>query len=90
MDPEVTGDPIAYPPDGVIEKTEFFIELSPEMSLAMDKMWTEVLSSDEAYSKWLIPIMMLVAVAASVSINLLRSWRKRRDREYADRPVKKG
>ena len=34
--------------------------------------------------------MMLVAVAASVSINLLRSWRKRRDREYADRPVKKG
>ena len=90
MDPEFTGDPIAYPPDGVIEKTEFFIELSPEMSLAMDKMWTEVLSSDEAYSKWLIPIMMLVAVAASVSINLLRSWRKRRDREYADRPVKKG
>ena len=81
---EITGNPIAYPPDEVIAKTEMWIDLSPEMNLAVDAAWTELLSSDEQYSKWLIPIMMLVAIAASVSINITRAYRKRRDRASAD------
>ncbi|MEM1484083.1 ABC transporter substrate-binding protein [Oscillospiraceae bacterium PP1C4] len=90
MDEEITSNEVAYPPKEVIEKTEFFVELPPEMSLLMDRMWTEVLSSDEQYSKWLIPMMVLAAIVASVTINVLRTRRKRRDREYAGNyPIKR-
>lgn len=80
---EVTGNPVAYPPDEVIAKTEFWIDLSPEMNLAVDRAWTDLLSADEQYSKWLIPMMMVAAIIASFSINLLRTGRRRRDRESA-------
>ena len=89
MDPEVTGDPVAYPPEEVIAKTEFFVELPAELSLAMDRMWTELLSSDEQYSKWFIPMMMLAAIAASVAINVTRAYHKRRDRESLNIPPKR-
>lgn len=82
MDPEITEDEVAYPPPDVIAKTEFFVELSPEMSLEMDKCWTELLSTDEQYSKWLIPMVMMACIVASVSINILRTTRKRRDSDY--------
>lgn len=83
MDEETTGNEAAYPPDEVIEKTEFFVELPPEINLLMDQMWTEVLSSDEQYSRWLIPMIMLAAILTSVTINYFRYRRKKRDREYA-------
>ena len=86
MDEETISDPVAYPPEEVIERTEFFVELTPEMSLLMDRQWTELLSTDEAYSKWLIPIIMLAAVAASIAINVTRTYRKRRDQIFAGYP----
>lgn len=79
LDPEVTGNPVAYPPDEVVANTEFFVELTPEMSLEMDRCWTELLSADERYSKWLIPMAMAACVAASITINVMRARRKRRD-----------
>lgn len=83
MDEEVTSDEIAYPPDEVLEKAEFFVELSPEISLLMDKQWTELLSSDEQFSEWLIPMIMLAAIATSITINITRTYRKRRDQNFA-------
>lgn len=81
LPPEVTQNPVAYPSDEVIAKTEFWQDLPAEMNLAVDQKWTELLSSDEQYSKWLIPMMMLAGIVASISINIMRSYRKRRDRE---------
>ncbi|MCI8650206.1 MAG: ABC transporter substrate-binding protein [Anaerotruncus sp.] len=80
---EVTSNPVAYPPEEVIAKTEFWMDLSTEMNLAVDQAWTELLSSDEQYSRWLIPMMMLAAIAASIGINLSRAYRRRRDRGFA-------
>ncbi len=84
MPKEITGNKIAYPDDEVIAKTEGWIDLSPEMNLAVDAAWTELLSTDEQYSRWLIPIMMLVCIIMSITINVSRAYRKRRDRKYAD------
>lgn len=89
MDEEVITNPVAYPPAEVVEKTEIFVELSPQISLMMDKMWTEVLSSDVQYSRWLIPMVMLGAIIASITINILRAYRKRREREYAENDLAK-
>ncbi len=80
LPPEVTENPVAYPPDEVIAKTEAWINLSDEMNLAVDKAWTDLLSSDEEYNRWLIPILMLLAILASIAINVGRAFRRRREK----------
>lgn len=77
---EITENPIAYPTKDIIEKSEFWVDLPPELNLAIDSAWTDVLSSDEQYSKWLVPIFLIVAVGTSITINVTRARRKRRER----------
>lgn len=86
---EITENPIAYPPEDVIAKTEFWRDLPPELNLAVDAAWTEVLSSDEQYSRWLVPVFLLLAVGASITINVTRSRRKRRERGLGNHNHKK-
>lgn len=76
---EITENPIAYPSDEVIAKSELWIDLQPELNLAVDAAWTDVLSSDEQYSKWLIPVLLILGIGVSISINVMRAYRKRRD-----------
>ena len=75
---EVTGNPAAYPSEEVISKTELWVDLPSEMNLAVDQAWTELLSADEEYSRWLIPAFMLICIAVSVGLNISRSYRKKR------------
>ena len=63
----------------MIEKSEFFNELPTEINLAMDKMWTEVLSNDEQYSEWFIPILLVVCIGLSIAINVVRTLRRKRE-----------
>ena len=78
---DVRNNPIAYPSDEVIAKTEFWIDLPAEMNLAVDAAWTELLSTDVQYSKWLMPGVMAAALFTSIGINTTRAWRRRRERE---------
>ncbi|MEY8438559.1 ABC transporter substrate-binding protein [Anaerotruncus colihominis] len=78
---DVRNNPIAYPSDEVIAKTEFWIDLPAEMNLAVDAAWTELLSTDVQYSKWLMPGVMAAALLTSIGINTTRAWRRRRERE---------
>ncbi|WP_101911355.1 ABC transporter substrate-binding protein [Marasmitruncus massiliensis] len=80
LPPEITENPVAYPPEDVIAKTEFWKDLSPELNLAVDDAWTELLSSDDQYSRWLVPVFLIVALGASITINVVRARRKRRER----------
>lgn len=75
---EITENPIAYPSDEVIAKSELWVDLQPELNLAVDAAWTDVLSSDEQYSKWLIPVLLILGIGVSISINVMRGYRKRR------------
>ncbi len=79
LPPEITENPVAYPPEDVIAKTEFWKDLSPELNLAIDAAWTELLSSDDQYSRWLVPVFLIIALGASVTINVVRARRKRRE-----------
>lgn len=45
----------------------------------MDKMWTEVLSNDEQYSEWFIPILLVVCIGLSIAINVVRTLRRKRE-----------
>lgn len=86
---DVRNNPIAYPSDEVIAKTEFWIDLPAEMNLAVDAAWTELLSTDVQYSKWLMPGMMAAALLTSIGINVTRAWRRRREREDLNSEVPK-
>ncbi len=80
LPPEITENPVAYPSEDVIAKTEFWEDLSPELNLAVDDAWTELLSSDDQYSQWLVPVLLIIALGTSVTINVVRARRKRRER----------
>lgn len=83
LDEEVSSDPISYPPQEILEKTEYFLELPNEINVMMDKMWTEVLSTDAEYSQWLIPMLLVVSILLSIGINVARGInKKRRERIY--------
>jgi spermidine/putrescine transport system substrate-binding protein len=82
LDEEVTGDPVAYPPEEVMEKAEAFGTLPRDASLLMDKLWTDLLSSDENYSRMLVPILLFSALLLSVGINVYRMINKRKRQRF--------
>jgi spermidine/putrescine transport system substrate-binding protein len=82
MDPEFAANEVAYPPEEALTRAEYFGELPRETSLLMDRMWAELLSSDEAYSRLLMPVLLLAAIALSVAINLRRRVKGKKEKKY--------
>lgn len=82
LDEEVTSDPVAYPGEDVIENAEYFGELPHDTSLLMDRLWTELLSNDESYSRLLVPVLLFVAVLVIVAINVYRMIIKKKKQKF--------
>lgn len=79
LDPEVQQDEVSYPPDAVLQNTEPFLALDTETGRLMDTLWTEVLTTDSGYNKWVMPIFVVVAIFLSIALNVIRRRRKNRD-----------
>ena len=79
LDEEMQQNSIAYPDQTVLENTEAFTFLPSQISTLMDKLWTEILSNDENYSKWTIPAFLLVGILFSIAINIRRVVRQKRE-----------
>lgn len=79
LDEEISSNPIAYPDDEVLENTESFLYLPKNISDIYDKLWTEILSTDQRYNKWFVPALMIVCVGFSLGINIMRSIKKKRN-----------
>lgn len=82
LEQEVRENPVAYPADEVLDKAEAFLYLPQSVNDLYDKLWTETLSTDQRYNAWFIPILLLVCVAASITITVVRSVKKRRQSGY--------
>lgn len=82
LDPEITENSIVYPPAEVVDNAEYFLELPRETNLLMDRLWTQLLSSDQHYNKMIVPIGLLVAVVAVIGINFFRMYRKSKRQYY--------
>lgn len=78
LDDEVKNDEIAYPSDEVIAKTEIFINLSEKTNKMVDGMWTEILSANTKTNEWFIPVLLVVGIAFSISLNIYRRVKKNR------------
>ncbi|MDD3193724.1 MAG: spermidine/putrescine ABC transporter substrate-binding protein [Oscillospiraceae bacterium] len=79
LDEEMQQNAIAYPSQEVLDNTEAFIFLPTATSTLMDKLWTEILSNDENYSKWTIPAFLLAGILFSIGINVRRTILKKKE-----------
>ena len=60
---EVRQNEVIYPPDEVMDNSEQFINLSDDTNLLMDRLWTEVLASNDSFVSWgLPPLIVLLAI----------------------------
>ncbi len=82
MDEETRNDPIRYPSQELLDNTEAFIYLPASTNQLLDRLWTELLSDDQQFSRWTIPIFLVVAILFSVGLNLYRGHRKKRNDLY--------
>ena len=78
LDDEVKNDPVRYPDQELLDSCEYFVNLPPDLAAYMDEKWTELLSSDERYSRMLMPLVMLGCIIATISLNTARTMRKNR------------
>jgi spermidine/putrescine transport system substrate-binding protein len=77
---EIRNNSIVYPSPEIIENTENYIHLPESINKLMDSQWTEIMSVNATHNKWLIPIFLVLGVTASVSINIIRNIKKRKDK----------
>ena len=82
LDEEVANDPISYPPEEILEKTEPFNNLSEETNLLLESLWTEVLTDDQQYNTWAMPLFLAAGILFSIGLNVLRRIRKKKEQLY--------
>lgn len=79
LEEDIKNDGISYPDDAIMNNTETFKNLSPQMNTLLDELWTEILSTDENQNPWMIPTILLLCVGLSVFIQVRRHVKKKRD-----------
>lgn len=79
LDEEVRESEISYPSAEIMDKTQVFTVLAPEMNEAMDAAWSEVRSFDEDGNKWLVPTLLVCLVGFAVVVVVQRNRRKKRE-----------
>ena len=42
LDPEITGNPVVYPDAAILENTEVFLNLTPEIGKLQSELWTDI------------------------------------------------
>lgn len=78
LDEEIQNNFIIYPDDETLSRTKNFVNLSDEINLYTDKLWTEIMSSDQEYSRWAMPLFIIGALGLSVLVTFAKRDRKRR------------
>lgn len=78
LDDEVTGNPIFYPGEEILAKTEVFVNLPEKTSLAMDRLWAEVKMGGPGKSILLILILLAFLAVYVITLVYKRSKRKKR------------
>ncbi|MEG2082905.1 MAG: ABC transporter substrate-binding protein, partial [Oscillospiraceae bacterium] len=62
LDEDVRNNPVAYPSQEVLAKTEAFVTLPEELNEAMDKAWSEIRSYNQESNNMFMPIMFMIGV----------------------------
>ena len=80
LDEEITGNPIAYPDDSLLAKTEFFVNLPADINQKMQDLWVSVKTADTSTaggtSAWVIAVIIAAVVVVIAAIFLIPVLRK--------------
>ena len=80
LDEEITGNPIAYPDDSLLAKTEFFVNLPADINQKMQDLWVSVKTADTSASggtsTWIIAVVIAAVVVVIAAIFLIPVLRK--------------
>lgn len=81
LDDEIKNDGISYLSDEYInEYTTVFANLSDEANLEMQRLWTDMKSTEESgTNKWLVPVFLLSCVVLSIGILIRRYIKSKKD-----------
>ncbi len=77
LDDDIRLDQDLYPPEEELEGTQAFVNLSEETNLLMDQMWTDILSQDESYLDWVMPVFVIFSVIVILTNSIRKRRRKR-------------
>lgn len=76
LDEETKQNLISYPPDEVLDNCEMFADIESVNALT-SSLWAEVISSNEDFNQYIVPLFLLLGIIASLSINISRKIRKK-------------
>lgn len=76
LDEELANNPISYPDEEILANTEAFIALPDATTKLIDELWTSILTANET-EPWTIPVFLIGCLALSITINVVRSRKKK-------------
>lgn len=85
LDDETKNDSIFYPSDDILENTEVYLNLSKDTNDYLTELWAKLMkasSEGDRENVWLVPIILLGAIAFVIVFNLLKRRRKRNQSNY--------
>lgn len=80
LDEEVVENPIFYPSEEILERTEVFVSLDEKANMLMDKLWAEVKMGGPGETYVLIAII-LVFLAVYIAIIIYKRRKRKREME---------
>ncbi|MBQ4101306.1 MAG: hypothetical protein IJC85_00305, partial [Oscillospiraceae bacterium] len=83
LDEETRTNPVAYPANSVMEKTEVFINLPEETNALMDHLWEEILMTQDANeTRWVLPAVIGACLLATMVKVIVRQVRRKKNADY--------
>lgn len=81
LDDEVKNDGISYLPDEYLEeKTTVYNNLSDEANREMQRLWTDMKSTeDKGANVWVVPLFLFSCIYISIGILVWRHFKKKKD-----------
>lgn len=80
LDEETQNNPLQYPDAEYLNtKTEFFVNLSSGTNDYLQALWTEFKGTSQTAAVWLIPVLLVLAIAATIFISIRRARKKKQD-----------
>ena len=81
LDDETKENKVSYPDDEYLENsTTVYVNLSDEANLTMQRLWTDMKSTEEeGTNKWLVPVFLIICIMSSIGILIRRYIKNKKD-----------
>lgn len=80
LDDETKNNFAQYPDEEYLSaKTEGFINLPDETNLLYDQMWNKLKIEEQSFTKWVVPVVLVISIAGVIILNVFRVKKKKKD-----------